>query len=924
MNQVVFLVAALTAFLLGMVHADCPHQSFNETDSVQLPKNATAGDTCVFTITRPSSDPAKFTTFVLKDVIMTMGTNDSFVIYDGPKEEKNKLLTIKDQIVLSQVAVTFSTVMTIEFYVGENDTKSSGSFDFTFGTCQQNLTDSWVLPVTSPLYLKNQGSFMCTYNVANALPADRRAVVSFSQYSLKGESYLALTSGSEKVNFTKSVLGSQVDFFTDASAIETVIQFKVVQNAVPQMFSLSFDAAINSCTEDITITNETTRELTLPSNPGAEYSCRLRVSVGSGEVMVNVTEAALAQQMDALTVLDGSSSNGKVASLLTDSATGYLVLSSQSELSLRLSLSSVQMERKMSLVFTPLAQGGRLVGSGQLHAGEDKPGTDDNAVDTVTTYFQLLADSGKQASVTLQTQLTGNTTLTFYNGLQMDQEVLAVLTADSQDLTTVVGGPSMLVVLADFPVNGNFTAAFTSISSGCDQLVTGLTAHLAYVASDGNQTQTCQWTLAPKASQGTIVLDLDVVSLGQGDSLNIYSGLTGQTVLAGYSAVPAVGPMLQIYIPAQTGARIVVQRAQTYHPEMRVAVHYRVVAQACGGALEAATGVLSTPNFPNQYPLNADCVWTRTVAEDSLLFLSLQSLSLASNHSLSVVDQENATSATTLVSYGGTAASDSELPADFIVPASNQTQFQFSSVDALPAGGAENPVGSGVQLKYWFLDCGGNISDANGTFSSPGYPSVTSKPTTCVWIVQLQGNSSEFIIDFNITVKGAEAKNIDKYLTVYDGPSLRSPVMPSARYSSDSRHTLSRYNSLVFLYSYTQTASVKDKVSFNVTFVTHECNATCDNGVCLHADWICNNVDDCGDNSDERHCVFVPTTQKPSPPPEQDYSGYVKSGWVAGCLFIGAVLGAAILFLTPRIIRRLRSGSSGSYNRMNDNSPVVA
>ena len=45
------------------------------------------------------------------------------------------------------------------------------------------------------------------------------------------------------------------------------------------------------------------------------------------------------------------------------------------------------------------------------------------------------------------------------------------------------------------------------------------------------------------------------------------------------------------------------------------------------------------------------------------------------------------------------------------------------------------------------------------------------------------------------------------------------------------------------------------------------CDTLCDNNICMHPDWKCNGVNDCGDFTDERNCASVPI------PPEVKDSG---------------------------------------------------
>ena len=63
-----------------------------------------------------------------------------------------------------------------------------------------------------------------------------------------------------------------------------------------------------------------------------------------------------------------------------------------------------------------------------------------------------------------------------------------------------------------------------------------------------------------------------------------------------------------------------------------------------------------------------------------------------------------------------------------------------------------------------------------------------------------------------------------------------------------------------------------DLKSSIIFFCVADCNSTsqCDNGVCIHPDWWCNNITECRDGKDEIHCNGSrPIPPAPAPVPSK-------------------------------------------------------
>ncbi|GFS17032.1 cubilin-like [Elysia marginata] len=728
------------------------------------------------------------------------------------------------------------------------------------------------------------------------------------------------------------------DFFAKGTD-PLVLTLKIADTSSVQKFTLSIEPVLAKCSGATNLAGSMDVSVVLPA-PGRPSSCRWLVS--------SVPRPLLHAMVSNLRLPASEGGDS-----LTFQFAEYLVVNSGNTLLVTLTMGIQEGDRQLNMTFMDAGSGGRLEGQGFLIAGET------NVDEEV--YFLLKAAPDQWVDVSSISNLTNGSTVQFFDGAQLSSPLLTGWSEDDQSVTPVTGHEQMLVMVSNLAqgemFNASFTsvtpgklcsqicnniatcvlslapeelfnASFTSVTPGCDTLTSAASGTRTFSASSSlPANQTCTWTVTPEET-GTIKISMSSVNLRAMESLTVTSGVdnSGQ-VLAQFTGPHTLGgsPLPQVYVPGTQKFRVTYHRLASASPFTGAIVQYSTLAKACGGELSQTTGMIQTPNYPNQYPLNAACDWTVGASEptSSLLLLSFTNLALAQDHSISVLQsQANKSQPVSLALYGGVSPSPSNLPADLILPGAPDLSVSFSSQpnSAKPEPGTVNQVAGGASLNYWILQCGGNLTAADGSFTSPEFSKPPTKSALCVWILNVAGvkgpENSTNIVSFNINAVGKDAKSLGKYLKIYDGPSMRSPYYPL-----DAKATnLSRYDSIVVIFDFKFDSTSKPDIRLKFTYKTINCNTSqqCANGICMHQDWKCNGHDDCGDNSDEKNCVIPPP---PKPVPPQDYSGWVKSGWVPGCLFIGIFLGAGLVFFVPRIVRRLRGRGSGTYNRMEE--PVV-
>uniref|UniRef100_A0A8C0FEB1 Cubilin n=1 Tax=Bubo bubo TaxID=30461 RepID=A0A8C0FEB1_BUBBB len=174
------------------------------------------------------------------------------------------------------------------------------------------------------------------------------------------------------------------------------------------------------------------------------------------------------------------------------------------------------------------------------------------------------------------------------------------------------------------------------------------------------------------------------------------------------------------------------------------------------------TGVLTSPNYPNNYPVRMECIYTITVGINRQIVLSFTNFTLQGNKRCTedYVEIRNGGYETSppLGKYCGT-----DLP-PVIISHGNKLWIKFVS-DVYGTGNGFSAEWDGTSA-----GCGGTLMTTSGIFMSPNYPMPYYHNSECYWL--LKGNrGTPFEIQFEQFHVGYQPKCDFDYLVVYDGNS---------------------------------------------------------------------------------------------------------------------------------------------------------
>lgn len=383
--------------------------------------------------------------------------------------------------------------------------------------------------------------------------------------------------------------------------------------------------------------------------------------------------------------------------------------------------------------------------------------------------------------------------------------------------------------------------------------------------SPPDEGEKCEWRITATHGERIIlnITELDIVKTAEcrSDYLEIRDGYWHRSsVLGRFCGSGKINDLI-----VSTGSRMLVTYISSNPKGHRgFTASYEAV---CGGNVELdVSGHLESPNFPEDYHANKECIWRLSVPDDYQVALKFQSFEVE-NHDNCVYDYVEIRDGLTLDSPLLGVFCGYKIPPD-IRSATNHLLVKFVSDGSVQKagfsatfmkefdecalkdhgcaqdcintlGGYECSCRLGYELhsdgKNCEDACGGVFDSPNGTITSPSFPEMYPSNKMCVWeIIALP----QYRITLNFTHFDLEGNNIHQQQCEYDRIEVYSKL------SEDKLNKIGTYcgsklpqlitsegNALRIVFSSDNSIQ---KSGFAAVFLTDMDECVVNNGGCLH------------------------------------------------------------------------------------------
>lgn len=823
---------------------------------------------------------------------VTMFSGDTFTLSTRSGNASKNIISLNGE--QHSYPVTYfipADIVTISTTVNES-IKGSRTFTGMFHEgCNANLSSS--PPVFHfPPYVSGNGVVVCHITIhASDSKKEHYVYASLDSVNLKGRSNINITG---KPAMFPAILRAgeapQFDIIAESIELDLTLDLSIAN----QSGTILLDSVYKKCSGMIEMQSDTMKPLFLPSNL-TDYllqrlNCRWVIRGPDNNFLgLDVRGFSLAGTQDLLVVTDGGRRDSPVVLQASQGdarrVNGLVSRTSSKYMWISLTISEYNTNDTFVAQATVSAEGGHYRDEAlNVHITEASK----------DSVYLLEVKPEKQILLSVKASLQGSASVEVVSDFYKDAAVLQKFSAVTEGYPVASLNNRLMLRAQGFIKGDTFVFNFTGVEPGCHSTTLGTRG---FYSLSNTCNAFCSWAINPSNSSEKaekFTLTLNHLDLDKNDTVSISSlSQPHKPVLQLNASFSALTP---VEMSSVDGAYVIITRNKCAQANRTVAAGSLSGVLGSSFAPKLVPGVsysFKSPMFPNQYPLNSTRSWTFDGAGIGGFHLTFSSMDIAQGHTL------NLASGNQSVPLAG-----STLPADIVLEKS-KLYAEFSA-----------PVHQGYTTGYGFdalltpLDIVQVVGKESGQVATPAYPALINDSKTIMWSVYVPNFEPKMMsvaILFNVSHLHKSAKSPGT-LTVYDGNSVRSPVLSNVT----GENLLSRTDTI--LVKFVTVAGNESGAALQLNFTTYRCNVsdTCNNSkICIHQDWRCNGINDCGDNTDEVGCGYHPTPAPspttPSPPGPSPSKGGVSVAAFVVTVLLALVIGAAGALFVPVLVRRYRA-----------------
>jgi cubilin len=771
---------------------------------------------------------------IVEELLMQDG--DVLAFYNGSALNEN--LVVNYTLNLAPFAVVlFSRNSSIVFHAGPQNPKDPKakhlSVKYNVSACAYTVSSASAL-VSSPSFPVTAGhSLNCTIHVTSPKPDDILVWGFENLEVIKGS--LRIWDGDVK-NDTKLLANYQdgstdgADIFASGSSLLVEVFLSTIMKQ--KGFQAAYTAPTAACSETLDITMAT--QVTSPGYPGnypGNLDCHWLITSPEGTTLrVTVDDAHFADIFDQVRIVDGDSRNDPAMMTLTKGTALDQVdflLTSGNKLWLQFVSDQGLPGKGFKLTVTPYENGGGYRDSGKVIIGNNTASEDwenaGNTTQNVTAtayYYQIQVPDNQQVMlIPDDTFMFPSAALEFYDGWSVNSTLLTSFTSDITFYPVISSSNRMLIVACNFTSRQYFTADFLPMEKeGQYMMLTGVDGSLHLDYSDTMEDE-ITWLIPNSHKNSVVALRISHLDLETDERVTIHQGASQYDLVIAELTPEGTTDIPVIYLTKarvtykKTSVNGTVSNAGSNRTILEATYTIKPVCQSSLAALVTKSDALTTPYYPDRYPLNSQCEWDfPAVSDATILRLSFDAFQVYNQHSVTVQRDD-----TTVVTVGNTTshivntttvlqATGLAVPDDVILTLHNTSMARVLFSSLFNGDTKDVSVGQGFKASYEYLSCGGLIVDSKQTLSTPGYPAPVKSNMTCVWLISLPKgrNTTVNIVKYQTQLQHVTSKNgTINTVEIHDGGSQHASLLPVQMSDGKSpSYNMSRSNLLWVRYTF--------------------------------------------------------------------------------------------------------------------------